>query len=97
LKYLVNYKFDPKDFDKVIPMFQEMVKMREQSSPDYPKALTPTYGIVGDMTGFFIAEADSPAQLSNHYLHYHPIIQFTWHPIDEAANVIKSYMKRKKP
>ena len=96
MKYLVNYKFDPKDFDKVIPMFQEMVKMREQNSPDYPKALTPTYGIVGDMTGFFIAEADSPAQLSNHYLHYHPIIQFTWHPIDEAANVIKAYMKRKK-
>jgi len=95
VKYLVHYEFNPEDFDKVIPLFQKMQELRQKGSNDYPKSLTPTYGIVGGTTGFFIAEVENSTQMTNHYLHYHPIIQFTWEPIEESATVITAYMKKK--
>jgi hypothetical protein len=94
MKYICYWEFCPEDLDKIIPLFQKMRELRE--SPDYPKALSPTYGFSGQMSGFTLYEVENEQQKINHYLHYHPLIKFKWKPLMEATDFITTYMKKKK-
>ena len=84
----------PEDLDKLIPLFQKMQELR--GTKDYPKALAPTYVFAGQMSGFTLYEVDDPQQITKFYFHYHPLLKMKWKPIDEANNVVATYMKSKK-
>ena len=94
MKYICYWEIKPEDLDKVIPLFQKMRELR--GTPGYPKEITPTYGFSGEMSGFTLYEVDDPKQISNHYIHYHPLMKFTWKPIVEATEFVATYMKKKK-
>ena len=92
--YICYWEMCPEDLDKVIPLFQEMVKLR--GKPDYPKELFATYGFSGQMKGFTIYEVDNEQQRINHYIHYHPYLKLKWVPLMEAKDFIKTYLEKKK-
>lgn len=52
--YICYYQIKPENLDKVISLFQEMVKLRRTG--DYPTEVTPTYGISTPLSGFTICE-----------------------------------------
>lgn len=84
----------PEDFDKIIPLFKKMQVLRD--TKDYPKALAPTYAFAGQLSGFTLYEVDDPQQITNFYFHYHPLLKMKWKPIEEANNVVATYIKSKK-
>jgi len=94
VKYICYFEMDPKDLDKVIPLFQKMRELR--GTPGYPKELSPTYGFGGEMRGFTLYEVDDPQQIINHGVHYHPWLKLKWTPIVEASDFVATYLKAKK-
>jgi len=94
MKYMLYWEMCPEDIDKVIPLFQEMIKLRE--TKDYPTALSPTYTFAGQTSGFTLYEVDDPQQITNFYFHYHPLLKMKWKPIEESTNTVATYMKMKK-
>lgn len=94
MKYVCYWEMCPEDLDKVIPLFQKMRELR--GKPGYPKELSPTYGFGGQLKGFTLYEVEDPQQITNHYLHYHPVLKMEWKPITEAADFVATYMKKKK-
>jgi hypothetical protein len=88
------FEFKPEDLDKVIPLFQKMTELR--GKPGYPKAISPTYAFGGGTSGFTLYEVDDPQQISNHYIHYHPLMEITWKPLVEATDFVTTYLKSKK-
>jgi hypothetical protein len=94
MKYICYFEFDEESIDDVVPKFQEMIKLRETG--DYPTGITPTYWVPGEMHGLTIYDVDDPQQITNHYLHYFPMMKLTWEPLIEASDFVQSYMKKKK-
>ena len=94
MKYICQWEFEAKDFDKIIPLFQKMVELRGR--PGYPKGIGPTYAFSGETKGFQLYEVDDPQQITNHYVHYHPYLKLTWKPLTEATDVVATYLKSKK-
>ena len=94
MKYILYWEMCPEDIDKVIPLFQKMIKLRE--TKDYPTALSPTYTFAGQTSGFTLYEVDDPQQITNFYFHYHPLLKMKWKPIEESTNTVATYMKMKK-
>ena len=94
MKYMLFWEFCPEDLDKVIPLFQKMGELR--GTKGYPKALTTVYSFVGQTSGFVLYEVDDPQEMTNLYFHYHPLLKMKWKPIEEAANVVATYIKLKK-
>jgi hypothetical protein len=94
MKYLLHWEMRPEDIDKVIPLFQKMIKLRE--TDDYPTALSPTYTFAGQTSGFTLYEVDDPQQITNFYFHYHPLLKMKWKPIEESTNTVATYMKMRK-
>ena len=95
MKYICFYEFEPENMDKVIASFQKMQELRAQGSTEYPKALSPTYSYQGETKGFALFEVDTPQQITNHYIHYHPWQKFTWRPLTESSEFVAAYMKKK--
>ena len=94
VKYICYFEFKPEDLDKVIPLFQKMIELR--GKPGYPKGISPTYAFAGETSGFTLYEVDDPQQISNHYVHYHPLLKLKWKPIAESTDVVATYLKSKK-
>ena len=94
MKYMCYWEMCPEDLDKIIPLFKKMGELR--GTEDYPTALSPTYAFAGQTIGFTLYEVDDPQQITNFYFHYHPILKMKWKPLEEASNVIATYMKSKK-
>ena len=94
MKYVVYWEMCPEDLDKLIPLFKKMQELRD--TKDYPKALAPTYAFAGQLSGFTLYEVDDPQQITNFYFHYHPLLKMKWKPIEEANNVVATYIKSKK-
>ena len=92
--YICYYEMKPENLDKAISLFQEMVKLR--GTGDYPKEISPTYGISTPLSGFTLYEVESQKQIDNHYIHYHPYVKFTWKPLLVATDFVATYMKKKK-
>lgn len=40
------------------------------------------------MSGFTLYEVDNHYEITNHYLHYHPLIELDWEPIEEATEFV---------
>ena len=83
----------PENLDKVIQLFGEMVKLR--GTKDYPKEVSPTYGIESPLQGFTIYEVENQKQIDNHFIHYHPYLKLTWKPLIVATDFVSTYMKKK--
>jgi len=96
VKYICFHDYKPEDLDKIIPLFQKMEELRAKGSPDYPKPVLQTHTFAGETSGFAVYEVDNLQQITNHHLHYHPLVKHTWKPITEASEYIATYMKRKK-
>ena len=92
--YICYYEMKPENLDKVISLFQEMVKLR--GTGDYPTEVAPTYGVSGPLSGFTIYEVESQKQIDNHYIHYHPYLKLKWKPLIVATDFVAAYMKKKK-
>ena len=91
MKYFVHYKFDPKNLDKVIELFQ-----KAQNRPDpenYPKSLAPTYYFHNKMEGFTVYEAETEEQIINYHVYWFPLMESTWKSISESVDFIKKYKK----
>lgn len=94
MKYICYYEFNPKEMDEVIARFQKMLELR--GKPEYPTAVSPTYGFGGQDKGFTLYEVDNQQQIINHHLHYHPVLKLKWLPLMEASDFVATYMKMKK-
>ena len=94
MKYMCYWEMCPEDLDKIIPLFKKMGELR--GTKGYPTALAPTYAFAGQTKGFTLYEVDDPQQITNFYFHYHPILKMKWEPLEEASNVIATYLKSKK-
>ncbi|MBM3292748.1 hypothetical protein FJY84_08740, partial [Candidatus Bathyarchaeota archaeon] len=84
MKYACFFEYDQKDTDEVINRFKKMVPLR--GTPDYPKAISPTYGYGGQSSGFTLYEVDNPQQIINHSVHYIPLMKLNWVPVVEATD-----------
>ena len=94
MKYMCYFEFKPEDMDKILPLFQKMRELR--GTPGYPKEVSPTYGFAGKTGGFTLYEVDDPLQMTNLYLHYHPLMKITWKPLYEATDFVATYLKSRK-
>ena len=93
MKYICFFEYNPENIDEVIDRFKKMIPLR--GTPDYPKAISPTYGYSGQERGFTLYEVDNPQQIINHHIHYTPVLQLEWVPINEATDFVVTYEKKK--
>lgn len=91
MKYMVHYKVEKENLDKVIELFQ---KAMTRSDPEnYPKRLSPTYYFHNKIEGFTVVEAENEEQIINYHLYYWPYMDSTFKSISESIDFIKKYKK----
>jgi len=91
MKYIMYWSIDPERIDEALKKLKTIVP---DESGKYPKKLSESYSLGGELNGFRLVEA-SEEQLRNLMAETIPEVQFSYVPIFEFPKVAQTYMKTK--
>jgi hypothetical protein len=91
MKYIMFWSIDPDRLDTAIGKLKEIVP---DQSGRYPEKLSESYSMEGKLEGFRLVEA-TKEQLTNLMVETLPEMTFTFVPIFEFPEVVKTYMESK--
>jgi len=96
LKFIGVAEYDPEDLDKIVEKFAQSRALREKFPDRFPKTIFGPFVAVDEPKTFVVYETDNPDQLTNHTLHYTPLLREKYTPIQEAAKFVELYLQSKK-
>lgn len=85
------WEIDPDRFESAVSKLKKIVP---DESGRYPKKLSESYSIAGELKGFRLVEA-TEEQLRNLMTGTIPDVKFKYLPIFEFPEIVKEYMKIK--
>jgi hypothetical protein len=96
LDFIGYFEFDPKDFDKIIPLFQDTMAAREKDPGKFPTIEYGPVSMAGGFKGFSIYHDPTTEQMNALVIQYMPYMTFKFVNISPAPKFIEQYMKAKK-
>ena len=96
MKYIVYYKYDPKDLEKCLELNAQITEERKKNPKKYTRLISDNYTMNGDYVGFVLAEADNEEQLLNATVHYFPFMTLNWVPIIESSKTLAALREKTK-
>jgi hypothetical protein len=91
MKYIMYWSIEPSRLDKAL---KKLTKIVPDESGKYPKKLSESYSLGGELNGFRLVEA-SEEQLRNLMVETIPEVQFSYIPIFDFPKIAQTYMKTK--
>ncbi|MBD3171958.1 hypothetical protein GF326_05750 [Candidatus Bathyarchaeota archaeon] len=92
MKYIMYWSIDPQNLDAALEKLQKIVP---DESGRYPKKMSESYSLAGELNGFRLVEA-SEEQLRNLMAETIPEVQFSYVPIFEFPKIAKTYSESQK-
>ena len=86
------WSINPENLDEAL---KKLGKIVPDESGKYPKKLSESYSLAGELNGFRLVEA-TELQLRNLMAETIPEVQFSYVPIFEFPNIAKTYKETKK-
>lgn len=87
MKYIMYWSIDP---DRLDDALKKLKKIVPDETGKYPEKLSESYSLGGELEGFRLAEA-SEEQLRNLMTAAIPEVRFTFVPIIEFPDIVKTY------
>lgn len=87
MKFIMYWSIDPDRLDDALNKLQRIVP---DESGRYPEKLSESYSLGGELNGFRLVEA-SEEQLRNLMAETIPDVQFSYIPIFEFPQIVKTY------
>lgn len=91
MKYIMYWSIEPDRLDNAL---KKLLKIVPDESGKYPKKISESYSLGGELNGFRLVEA-SEEQLRNLMVETIPEVQFSYIPLFDFPKIAQTYMKNK--
>jgi hypothetical protein len=91
MKFIMYWSIEPEKIDEAL---EKLKKIVPDESGRYPKKLSESYSLGGELNGFRLAEA-TEEQLRNLMAETIPEVQFSYVPIFEFPKIAQTFTKIK--
>jgi hypothetical protein len=94
-KYIVFWKYEPNDLDKVIEKSLKAQADAEKAPDKYAQYLFPPHH-TGYCKGFSIVDVSNPDQMTRTFTYYFPELELKYVPIISNVDMLKTYKETPK-
>ena len=94
-KYIVFWKYEPNDLDKVIEKSLKAQADAEKAPDKYAQYLFPPHH-TGYCKGFSIVDISNPDQMTRAFTYYFPELELKYVPIISNVDMLKTYKEMPK-